>query len=246
MPWLIGWDFNIIRNESEKVGGLLQASWAKADFNGCIHDCALLDLPFKGNRLSWCNGRLGGRRIWARSDRVLVNMQFLNLFGDANISYLPKTSSDHSPMLMQLFSYREVCAWPFRFLLMWGSHDGFLPLVRQVWEANVEGCAMVQISKKLKRLKGVLLEWNREVFGRVEVEIKRLEDRIIWLEEEVSRNFSVQSENELMHCKQEHLKWVHREEILACQKSRIKSLTEGDSNTSIFHDVMRVKKKIKK
>lgn len=65
----------------------------------------------------------------------------------------------------------------------------------------MEGCAMVQISKKLKCLKGELVKWNREIFGRVEVEIRRLEDRILWLEEEVARNFSVQVEDELLHSK---------------------------------------------
>lgn len=65
LPWFIGRDFNIIWSDNEKVGGLLQASRAKREFNECIHDCALVDLPCNGNKLSWCNEWLGGRRIWA-------------------------------------------------------------------------------------------------------------------------------------------------------------------------------------
>lgn len=117
-PWFIGGDFNIIRDNSEKVGGLLQASRAKREFNQCINYCALVDLPYDGNRFSWCNGRLGGRRIWARLDRILVNLHFTSFFGAINVSYLPRTSSDHAPMLVQLFRKEEHIVRLFRFLRM--------------------------------------------------------------------------------------------------------------------------------
>lgn len=105
---------------------------------------------------------------------------------------------------------------------------------------------MVWITRKLKLLKGALKKWNKDVFGRVEMELKRLEDHIIGLEENVASNFSSQVEADLLKCKQEHLEWVHCEEILACQKSRVKWIAAGDSNTSFFHATMRIKKKNKK
>lgn len=74
-PWFIGGDFNIIQCNDDKVGGIMQASSAKAEFNACIQHCGLLDLPYEGNRLLWVR-----RQIWARLDRVLVNMPFLNLW----------------------------------------------------------------------------------------------------------------------------------------------------------------------
>ncbi|XP_042962720.1 uncharacterized protein LOC122296997 [Carya illinoinensis] len=136
LPWLVGGDFNIIRSDSEKVGGVFQAPRAKMamDFNNCINDCALLDIHSKGNRLSWCNGRLGGRRIWARLDCILVNVQFLNEFEGAGLCYLPRTSSDHSPMVLNFSTQREQYMKPFRFLRIWGTHEGFLPLVKSCWD----------------------------------------------------------------------------------------------------------------
>lgn len=102
--WLcfVGGDFNIIRCDEEKVGGLLSASRAKEDFNTCIHDCGLIELPFGGQKFSCHNGRLEGRRIWVRLDRILVNSLFLNVLQDARMKYLPRTSSDHCPMLIFL------------------------------------------------------------------------------------------------------------------------------------------------
>ncbi|XP_042942830.1 uncharacterized protein LOC122277012 [Carya illinoinensis] len=163
-----------------------------------------MDIPCNGNKLSWCNGRRGGSRIWARLDRVMVNLMFSNLFGDVQLSYLPRTSSDHAPMLI------------------------------------------IAIGRKLKVLKGALRKWNKETFGRVEDEIKKLEGRMIELELNITNSYSEQRENELINCKQDHLKWVHREEMLACQKSRIKWLTEGDANTKFFQASMRLKRKSKK
>ncbi|XP_042974708.1 uncharacterized protein LOC122306346 [Carya illinoinensis] len=171
--------------------------------------------------------------------------KFINLFEGSNFSYLSRSSSDHAPMLFTLFKKNIPIVKPFRFLCMWGSHDGFLSLVEQSWGEYVEGCAMVRVSRKLKRLKHVLIKWNREVFGRVEVEINRLENQIRCLEDDLVRNFSLQVEEEMLQAKKAHLQWVNREEMLACQKSRIKWLAEGDSNSKFFHTTMRVKKKNK-
>ncbi|KAG2696928.1 hypothetical protein I3760_07G082800 [Carya illinoinensis] len=95
-------------------------------------------------------------------------------------------------------------------------------------------------------MKCMLRTWNREVFGRVEVEIKNLEDRSTGLEVSLSCSYSSQTENELLNCKQEHLQWVYREEVLACQKSRVKWLAEGYANSSFFHATLRLKRRNKK
>lgn len=36
---------------------------------------------------------------------------------------------------------------------MWGMHENFLQLVKGCWSESREGCAMVQISGKLKTFK---------------------------------------------------------------------------------------------
>lgn len=59
---------------------------------------------------------------------------------------------------------------------MWGTHDGFLPLVKVVWNAHVDGCPMFRFSMELKALKSAMRKWNIELFGRVEVELRDLEN----------------------------------------------------------------------
>lgn len=63
------------------------------------------------------------------------------------------------------------------------------------------------------------------------------------LEEVLSADFPQGQESELLMCKQRHLQWLHHEEILRCQKSRIKLLTKGDSNSAFFHASLHIKKK---
>ena len=101
----------------------------------------------------------------------------------------------------------------------------------------------MRVSYNLKCLKQLLRKWNIETFGRVELELKGLESRIMELEEVLSSEFSQDRESELLMCKQHHMQWLHHEEILACQKSRIKWLTEGDSNSAFFHASLHIKKR---
>ncbi|XP_042942794.1 uncharacterized protein LOC122276978 [Carya illinoinensis] len=104
---------------------------------------------------------------------------------------------------------------------------------------------MVKFSRKLKKLKQVLKKWNKEVFGKVEVDLKVIEEELLELENNVQQNYIQEMEVELLRCKQKHIQYLHREEIMGCQKSRVKWICEGDDNTAFFHASLRCKKKFK-
>lgn len=82
-PYVVAYDFNIIRDDSERVGGLFNARDLKDDFNNCTEDCKLLELPFVWPKLSWCNRNLGCSWIWKWLDRVLINSPFVDTFQHA-------------------------------------------------------------------------------------------------------------------------------------------------------------------
>lgn len=102
LPWVVSGDFNIIRNDSKRVGGHPRPLYAMVDFNDCIDKCYLLQLPILGRKLSWCNGHEGLTRSWARLDRTLLSEEVLRDFPEANMKYLPGTSLDHRPMTIHL------------------------------------------------------------------------------------------------------------------------------------------------
>lgn len=54
----------------------------------------------------WNNGQEGRNRKWAKLDRALVNIQFVNQFCSARLEYLMRRTSDHKPMLIH-FSNRN-------------------------------------------------------------------------------------------------------------------------------------------
>lgn len=95
-PWLLIGDFNIIRVDDERIGGLPQSLHAMEDFNGCIDACGLVEVSSHGQRMSWCNGHERRSRSWARLNRALSNMGFANWFGDDSVEYLKRKTSDHS------------------------------------------------------------------------------------------------------------------------------------------------------
>ena len=53
---------------------------------------------------------------------------------------------------------------------MWLKVDGFKDLLREWWQGTVvSGKASFRLASELKVLKQKIKDWNREVFGRLEV-----------------------------------------------------------------------------
>lgn len=87
----------------------------------------------------------------------------------------------------------------------------------------------------------MLKRWNLEVFGWVEQELTKLEDQLMMLENNLIQEYSKDVEAELINCTKFHNEWVQQEEVLWCQKVRIKWLQEGDANTRFTRACVRRK-----
>lgn len=58
----------------------------------------------------------------------------------------------------------------------WLEHSGFIPFVYEAWAGfQVSRSKAYILKEKVKLLKGKLRTWNKEVFGRMDLNIDRLE-----------------------------------------------------------------------
>lgn len=105
IPWLVGGDFNVIADLSEYSGRSVPDMGAIMDFQSCISDCGLLELPTTGGQFTWSGVRSTGR-VWKRLDRILINQAWLELHPNSSVDILPRVTSDHAPMLLKISSRR--------------------------------------------------------------------------------------------------------------------------------------------
>lgn len=107
------------------------------EFKDCIDVCGLLDINFSCSRFSWCNGQGGQARSWAHLDRAFFTSNALLFWTDIHLNYLPRTSSDHAPMMLQPSKSQLYGMSSFKFQQMWIEHESFFDLIKKGWEVEL-------------------------------------------------------------------------------------------------------------
>ncbi|KAF5473280.1 hypothetical protein F2P56_009904 [Juglans regia] len=240
-PWFVMGDFNIIRHDGERRGGSPRLACAMEEFNSCIAACGLLEMHFSGNSFSWCNGHQASARSWVRLDRSLLNVEALEAFPDCSFTYLSRNTSDHSPMLIKLVMNAAPYGYPsFKFQQMWTSHNDFMEMVARVWKEESFGSGLFRLANKLKRLRVALKTWNKMVFGRTNLHISELEERIQGIESRLQDDgHSVELESDLLASKLELSVWMDREETRLSQQAKQTWLEKGEASSVFFRAVSK-------
>ena len=166
-PWCIGGDFNasISPSESNKGGRITQAMRL---FVIVLDDLGVRDLPLQGGPYTWSGGNNG--RVMSRIDRFLVSRDCESYFSRVTQSTLPRSVSDHFPILLDGGGIRSSPSH-FRFEIMWLKVEGFKDLLKGWWQGlNFKEFASFILAEKLKGLKGKLKVWNKEVLAMWELE----------------------------------------------------------------------------
>lgn len=101
LPWMIVGDFNIVSCQNEKLGDRPTTFSDVSDFNYMISNIGLTDGGFFGEKIHWCNNRIGKEKILERIDRDLLSNLWINHI-ITNITHLLRHCSDHSPLLIQI------------------------------------------------------------------------------------------------------------------------------------------------
>ncbi|KAL5785815.1 hypothetical protein ACOSQ2_008207 [Xanthoceras sorbifolium] len=166
-------DFNEIVCNFEKRGG--RFNFSKNGFSEWINCNGLVDMGFIGQNFTWMTKRGIGEEIWYRLDRALWSMDWRLNYVKGFMKNLPRINSDHCPLLIHLASKHipDSKNKPFRFEAMWLKHSMFNKLVSD--SCNQE---RVSISSKVGRLTEVLNKWNKEDYGCVFRNKRRIIARI--------------------------------------------------------------------
>ncbi|KAL2237583.1 UNVERIFIED_CONTAM: hypothetical protein Sindi_0950000 [Sesamum indicum] len=161
IPWLVGGDFNTVRDLSEICGVSGDIRMAMEDFNTCIQNTGLLPFPMQGEWYTWHNCSAGPRNLWKRLDRMLINDRWMAQFPTSYYSSLTARTSDHSPMVLS-GDIQQQLGGMFRFDNYLALSPEFISSVQQVWQHNIIGTPMYAVTRKLKALKPMFREQRRK------------------------------------------------------------------------------------
>ncbi|KAK4706774.1 hypothetical protein R3W88_033683 [Solanum pinnatisectum] len=99
LPWLVGGDSNVVLSDKDKIGCLLIYSHDYEDIFVCINSCELFDSDVKESPFTRWNGRINNTYKFKRLDRIVINQEFLNVYGIIDVQHLARFESNHAHLL---------------------------------------------------------------------------------------------------------------------------------------------------
>ncbi|MCH91947.1 LINE-1 reverse transcriptase like, partial [Trifolium medium] len=171
----------------------------------------------------------------SRLDRFLLSEGFIVKSGISGQWIGNRDISDHCPISL-ICSNTDWGPKPFKFNNCWIDHPDFRNYVSLYWRnLKVTGKKAFIIKEKLKQLKEGLKIWNREVFGLIDLNIENTVTELNALEDVIASGGTVSNVCNLKEINQKFWNQINRKESLLKQKSRVKWVQEGDSNSRFFH-----------
>ncbi|KAL2532641.1 Uncharacterized protein Adt_05992 [Abeliophyllum distichum] len=232
-PWMVGGDFNVIAHNGERTGHNTRDR-GTTDFADLMMDCGLTDAGYSGSQYPWTNGR-----VWKRLDRVLINPAVGSSCSRFSVRHLNRSTSDHSPLLIQWSSDDDLGPRPFRFLNVWSRHHDFLSFVSQKWSFPTHHTGMTALWEKIFRLKQGLRWWNRHVFGDIFQRVRDAECRVDEAESVYDSDPTPAHRDTLHQAKAGLNQTLSIEEAFWKQKAGARWVCEGDHNTRYFHSMVQ-------
>lgn len=236
-PWILLGDFNQIAAISEHFS-IIHSPYSlrgMEDFQTCIRDNQLADLPRRGVFYTWSNHQQDNPII-RKLDRAMANGEWFSIFPSALAVFDPPGDSDHAPCIISIDNQPAGSRKCFKYFSFLSSHPSYLTALSAAWDGSiVVGSPMFILGELLKAAKSCCRTLNRQGFSNIQ---QRTDQALARLEELQIALLTSPSDSLF---RQEHVarkKWDFFAAALESfyrQKSRIRWLHEGDANTRFFH-----------
>ncbi|XP_058741852.1 uncharacterized protein LOC131614256 [Vicia villosa] len=168
--WLIGGNFNAVKNGGERKGRTVVGNHAEWDeFSGFINDTGLVDVSCKVKKFSWFSS---DGRSKSRIHHFLVSNNIVNWWGVVGQQIGERDISDHFPIWI-VVDKKDWGPKPFKFNNEWFQNKDFIGFVEKEWKGlEVHGRGNFVLKEKLRLLKSKLRWWNTTVFGKIDMELE--------------------------------------------------------------------------
>lgn len=97
LPIMVGGDFNLIRNPTEKNNDRYDSIWPLL-FNACIESLNLRELELSGRKNTWANSL--PVPTYEKLDRILISADLEQKYPLSHVTALTRDISDHTPLLL--------------------------------------------------------------------------------------------------------------------------------------------------
>lgn len=241
-PWCFVGDFNSILGALEARGSHLPLRVACDDFQEFTNSARLTHILTRGSAFTWCNDRRGLARTEKRLDRSICNDHWIDFWESTTCSTLPRSRSDHHPLLIVSKRGNVAIHSHFMFQKKWLQHPDCQRVVKEVWNRPAVGCPMSIVSQKLKALKAELKSWNMMVFGNVHNRVRTASELVDNIQQQI--DLFGPSEILLDREAEAHIELqqaLSYEEEIWRAKSRLNWYCHGDRNTKFFHQMTKIK-----
>ncbi|XP_056688018.1 uncharacterized protein [Spinacia oleracea] len=159
----------------------------------------------------------------------------MEAYPHTKVHHLPRTYSDHAPILISLSNITASGPFPFRCKEVWLSHPDFSNFFVSNWLPPNNSF----LQGREAFLKSV---WNHNVFGNLKKQKKELLARIDGIQIALSKKYSGYLVNLEKILLQRLNDILNKERLIWAQKSGMNWRKYGDYNTKYFHMISNIKK----
>ncbi|XP_023758688.2 uncharacterized protein LOC111907126 [Lactuca sativa] len=237
--WGLLGDFNVALKPSEYSEGCSKTPKGVEDFVDCLSFIEVEDLNSYGFQFTWNKTPAGNMGLLKKLDRVMVNLKFISDHPLAHAVFKPYRNSDHCPAILNLPVDKVKWKPSFRFANFISEKEEFLPLVKEVWDNNIDGFFMFKVTQKLKILKKHCRELCNKHWGAGK-RIQKLRKELECKQQEIYSNpFDCKIREEHANILLDFNVACNDEEKLHAQCAKIKWLQEGDNNSKFFLRIVK-------